>query len=136
MSRRIDERGAIAVWTAVSLLGFIVAVGLGVDLAGHAGRAAEARAIAAQAARAGGQQVRIDSGRMTLDPVAARRAAIAYASATGLTASADITSGTTIRVEVEGRYETSFLGIIGITDLPVSARAEADLHSVVDGQQR
>ena len=40
-----DERGlAISVWASVSLPAFIIAVGLGVDFAGHATAEQEARA--------------------------------------------------------------------------------------------
>ena len=40
--RKCGERGAITVWTAVVLIGFIVIIGIGVDFSGHARATQEA----------------------------------------------------------------------------------------------
>lgn len=132
----MDQRGSITVWAAASLLGFIVAIGLGVDLAGHAGKQAEARAIAAQAARSAGQQVVLDDGRLVLEPTRSRRAALSYVSAAWLSGTMTLTSNTAVHVTVTGRYDTMFLGIIGIATIPVEAEGAADLTSAIDGDQR
>ncbi|MDO5082297.1 hypothetical protein EII34_13855 [Arachnia propionica] len=131
-----DQRGSITVWAAASLLGFIVAIGLGVDFAGHAGKQAEARAIAAQAARSAGQQVVLDDGRLVLDPSLSRRAALGYVSAAGMSGRMTFTSATSVRVTVSGNYDTMFLGIIGISNIAVEAEGAANLTSAVDGTQR
>lgn len=136
MPARTDQRGSITVWAAATLLGFIVAVGLGVDFAGQAGRQAEARAVAGQAARSAGQQVIHRDGRIVLDPVRSRRAALSQVSAAGLSGTFSHSSPTSVEVTVTGSYTTTFLGIIGISSIPVKASAAADLTSAVDGSQR
>ncbi|MDO5067143.1 MAG: pilus assembly protein [Propionibacteriaceae bacterium] len=136
MAARMDQRGSITVWAAASLIGFIVAVGLGVDFAGHAGKQAEARAVAAQAARSAGQQVVLGQGRLTLDAPRAHRAASNYLAAAGMSGTMRVTSPTSVTVTATSRYDTMFLGIIGITSIPVEAEAAADLTSAIDGRPR
>lgn len=130
-----DERGALAIWTSIALLAFMITIGLGVDFVGHARAEQEARAVAAEAARAGGQQITIASGRAT--PVAGSAVAEArrFASAAGYTSSASVT-GTRVTVHVEGTYETSFLGVIGVWELGVAGSGTSDVFSVVDGAPR
>lgn len=131
MSRRgtRDERGAMAVWTAVALLGFMIVVGLGVDFTGHTRATQEARAVAAQAARAGGQAVEVTEGDASVVPVGAHQEAVRFAERAGYRASSRA-DGSTLRVDVAGSYETSFLGLIGIWSIDVRASATADVHSV------
>lgn len=124
--RRRDERGAIAVWASVALLAFMVVIGLGVDFAGHTRAQQEARAVAAEAARAGGQQLTLAEGRVTPVAASAPRAAERYAQDAGYSGSATV-SGTSIRVTVSGTYPTSFLGVIGIREIAVEASATAEV---------
>ncbi len=126
------ERGAIAVWTAVGLLGFLLATGIGVDFSGHARATQEARAVAAEAARAGGQRITLTGGRAAPAQQAAASAAERFAARSGFHATATV-RGTSISVTVRGSYETSFLGVIGIWDLDVHASSTANVESVLDG---
>lgn len=130
--RKRIERGAIAVWTAVALPAFIVAIGLGVDFSGHTRATQEARAVAAEAARTGGQQVSLGSGRAAPVLAAGRAAAERYAERAGYTGTATVGS-TRIDVTVRTQYETFFLGIIGIWSLDVEGSASASVESVTVG---
>ncbi|SDL80949.1 pilus assembly protein TadG-related protein, partial [Tessaracoccus oleiagri] len=94
-SRRHRERGAIAVWTAVGLLGFLLAIGIGVDFSGHARATQEARAVAAEAARAGGQRITLTGGRAAPAQQAAASAAERFAARSGFHATATV-NGTRI----------------------------------------
>ncbi len=129
-----NERGAIATWVAASLVGFVIAVGIGVDLAGQSAAATRARAIAGQAARAAGQQVVIDNGSFVLDPIRARRAASTFIASTDLDGAASITTSRIVRVDIHDRYHTQFLSIIGITTIPIHASASAEAQTRPGGQ--
>lgn len=129
------ERGAIAVWTAVAIPGFILALGIGVDFAGHTSASQEARAVASEAARAGGQQMMMGGHRAVLDVARARTTSRDYVRASQWDADV-VADGDTVTVTVTGRYECQFLSVIGIDDLPVSATASSDSVSVVGGVER
>lgn len=120
------QRGAIAVWTAVGLPAFIVAIGIGVDLSGHTRATQEARAVAAEAARSGGQQLSLTSGSLAPVQVDGHRAAEQFARDAGFDADVRIDAAG-ITVTVRGEYATSFLGIMGIWDLDVEASATAGI---------
>ena len=57
MSRRRDERGSITVWLALASFVMMFLVGLAVDLGGQVHAHERAHDVAAQAARAGGEEV-------------------------------------------------------------------------------
>ena len=75
MSRR-DERGSITVWLALSSFVMIFLVGLAVDLGGQVHAHQRAHDVAAQAARAGGEEVEggsaIQGHDLAINPAAAR----------------------------------------------------------------
>ena len=130
------ERGAIAVWASVSMVAFILCVGLGVDLSGHATAQQRARSVAAEAARAGGQYLVLAPGlRPGADIHRAIRAADAYVASSGFSGSTSAEAGE-LRVRVVGHYETLFLGIIGVDSLPLQGEAAAGIVPVVDGNER
>ena len=121
-----NERGAITVWVTAALLGFIVAIGLGVDFAGHARAQQEARGVAAEAARAGGQHLSFTDGRLAPDTGSAVRAAQDYVAASRFSGSVRIHDGE-IEVTVTGQYSCVFLGIIGVRTLPVEGVGTAEV---------
>ncbi len=128
-----DERGALAVWVAVALPAFIVAVGLGVDFSGHATAQQQAQQVAAQAARIGGQQIRLnETGTSALNGLQAVAQARNYAAASGYQAQAKVTGGRVV-VAVSANYDCLFLGIIGINTVPVRAQAAAEAVTALDG---
>ncbi|MCC2592483.1 hypothetical protein LKO27_03480 [Tessaracoccus sp. OS52] len=135
MTRSEGDRGAISVWVSVAMVGFVVCVGLGVDFAGHAAAEQHVRAVAAEAARAGGQFLETRPGtRPRPDVYAATRAATAYVAASDFTGSATVDAGV-IRVSVSGSYRTQFLGIIGVDSLPLRGDGAAAVTPVIDGEE-
>lgn len=127
------ETGSLSVFVAVLAIALFALVGLVVD----AGRAVSARAAATdqaeQAARAGAAQLSVDalrSGQITLDPIAAVRAANAFLVAVGQSGSASVT-GDTVTVRIDESEPTVMLGIVGIHRIEVSAVATAtNVHGV------
>lgn len=123
--RARDERGlSLSVWTTVALPAFILVVGIGVDFSGHAAATQEAREVAAQAARAATHEMVLTSDGPKLDVAAGSRAARSFAESAGYTVEVKV-RGDSATVELEGTYETSFLGFIGIRTLPVEGAGQA-----------
>lgn len=134
--RSRDERGALAVWASIVLVAFVLVLGVGVDFAGHARAEQEARAVAAEAARAGGQHLLVSDGTVPgASSFRAEAAARDYAAASSFTATVSVGSGA-ITVEVTGSHRTAFLGIIGIDTLPVRGSGSATVAHVVAGEVR
>ncbi len=123
------ERGAITVWTAVALIGFILIVGIGVDFAGQVKATQEARGVAAEAARAGNQHLGLADGRLKPEPDVAKKAAENYVAASRFRGTARVIGNDVVDVEVTGEYTCVFLNVIGITTLPVRAEGTSELHS-------
>ena len=140
MSRRYDERGSITVWLALASFVMIFLVGLAVDLGGHVHAHERAHDVAAQAARAGGEEVEggaaIQGRELTISPAAARAAAQRYLDSAGVTGTVEITNGDTITVTVNDSYDPQFLGLIGIHRLDVSGTATARLIRTLGGSER
>lgn len=132
---RRGERGAISVWVSVALVAFMICVGMGVDFSGHATAEQEARAVAAEAARAGGQFLLVQPGsRPRPDVAAATRAARAYVAASDFSGTSTVQAGT-IRVSVTGSYQCQFLSIIGINTLPLHGEGAATVTAVIAGEE-
>ncbi len=134
--RRRDERGMVAVWVSVSLVAFILVIGIGVDFAGHAAASQDARAVAAEAARAGGQHLTLNSGHARPDVDAAITAANSYVAASQWASTTKVTGGDSITVTASGAYDTQFLSIIGISSLRVTGTGTATVTSVLGGTQQ
>lgn len=133
---RRDERGmALSVWATMAVPAFIIAVGLGVDFAGHAGAAQEARSVAAQAARAATHEVVITDTSSRIDAAAARSAATRFAAAAGFPASVTISGGDRATVRIASAYETVFLGLIGIHQIGFDVEGSARVISTLDGNE-
>ncbi|MDC5698073.1 pilus assembly protein TadG-related protein [Intrasporangium calvum] len=134
------EQGSISIWIATSGLVMIILVGLAVDLGGQVHAQQYARDIAAQAARAGGQQLQASLAVRGLaaraDPGPAVAAARAYLTAADLTGTASLRGGDTVIVTTSATYDTKFLGLIGINQLTVTAAAESRIARTVGGVER
>lgn len=140
MSRPRDERGSITVWLALSSFVMIFLVGLAVDLSGQVHAHERAHDVAAQAARAGGEEVEgaaaIQGHELAISPASARVAAQHYLDAAGVSGTVEITDGNTITVTVHDSYDPHFLGLIGINHLDVTSTATARLVRTLGGTER
>lgn len=136
----VEERGSITVWLALSSFVMIVLVGLTVDLGGQVHAHERAHDLAAQAARAGGEEVEaaaaIQGRELVVGPAAARAAAERYLTAAGVDGTVAIHDGQTITVTVHDSYDAKFLGLIGIHRLNVTGTATARLIRTLGGDQR
>jgi Flp pilus assembly protein TadG len=125
------ERGQVTAFVVTFVAALILMAGLVLD--GGLVLAAKRRAAneAEAAARAGAQQVNIDSyrssGRFVLDPARARAAAVAYLAATGDHGTVSV-SGDRVTVTVQITQPMQILGLAGIGSQTVTghgvARAE------------
>lgn len=140
MTRRHDDRGSISIWVVTATIVMMTLVGLAVDLGGQVHAQQRAHDVAAQAARAGGQQVEaapaVEGRYVALDTAAARRAAEQYLAAAGVEGTVTITGGTTLVVRVTDIYEPTFLSMVGIGDLTVTGDASARLIRTTGGVER
>lgn len=139
-TRRRDERGSISLWLVTSSFVMLVLVGLAVDLGGQVHAKQRAHDVAAQAARAGGQQVQaapaIEGHYLAIDTAAARAAAEDYLAAASVEGNVTITGGDTITVDVTDTYSPKFLSFIGLGDLTVTGEASARLIRSLGGTER
>ena len=135
-----DERGSVSIWLALATLVMMLAVGLAVDLGGQVHAQPRAHDLAAQAARAGGEQLQaapaIQGTGATIDPTAAIAAANSYLSAAGVTGTVTVTGPDTITVTVRTTYTPTFLTAVGINHLAVTGTATAHLIRSLGGQPR
>ncbi|WP_137122965.1 pilus assembly protein TadG-related protein [Segeticoccus rhizosphaerae] len=138
--RQDRERGSISITLALGSFVMIVLVGLAVDLGGRVHAQQQSRDVAAQAARAAGQEVlagpAVRGSAITIDTHAAAQAAREYLSAAGVEGSVSVASGDQVVVSTTGSYPTTFLSIIGIGDLPVTGHATARLVGAENGSGR
>lgn len=140
MTRRHYERGSISIWVATATIVMVILVGLAVDLGGQVHAQQRAHNVAAQAARAGGQQVQaapaVEGRYVALDTAAARHAAQQYLAAVGVDGTVIVTGGTTLTVRVTDTYKPTFLSMVGIGDLTVTGDASARLIRTTGGVER
>lgn len=128
--RRREDRGSISIWFATASFAMVILVGLVVDVGGKVQTQQHARAVAAQAARAGAQELDASSvkGRgLAIDVAAAHAAASAYLQAVGVDGTVMVTEGTVLTVRTTDTYKTKFLGIIGLGDMAVTGEGSARL---------
>lgn len=141
-SRSSPERGSIAIWMLTTALTMILVVGLAVDLSGQVYAKQRAQDVAAEAARAGGQQLQgataIRGEGALVDNSEAVAAASTYiAGAPGITGTAAVRAGGTIvEANTSTTYTTKFLSIIGIRSLTVTGHAEVHVTRTVGGVAR
>jgi len=130
VTRRRDQAGQVTVFVVVVFVALLAVAGLVID--GGRALAARRRAIdeAEAAARAGAQALSIDAYRssatVTLDPTAARAAALGYVAATGDTGQVTI-SGGQITVTVQVHQRVTILGIAGVGTMTLNGTGSAQL---------
>ena len=139
MNRRRDERGAVTVWLAGASVLMISIIGVTVDFGGQLHAKERAHTIAAQAARAGAEQITADAmtgATPKLDVGKARTAANAYLRSAGVDGTVSVSGGVRVTVTVVDTYQPLFLGTIGVGTLTVSASSTAELKRALDGSER
>lgn len=127
------DEGSFTVFLAVLAVALFALVGLVID----GGRAVAAQSAATgdaeQAARLGADQISVEavrSGIVSIDPVAAARAADDYLHAVGSPGHVTV-SGQTVTVRIKTSEPTVILGMIGLSQIGVSASASAtNVHGV------
>jgi Flp pilus assembly protein TadG len=133
-----QERGSVSLWMLLATFVMMVLIGLAVDLGGQVHAKQRAQDIAAQAARAGGQEVQaapaIEGRHLHVDAAAARAAARDYLAAAGVEGTVTITGGDTITVNVTDSYAPRFLSFVG--DLTVTGEASARIVRSLGGTER
>ena len=137
---RESERGSVSLWMVTAAVAMIILAGLAVDLGGQVLTRQHAINVAAQAARAGGQQLQpamaIRGHGVRTDPTRAAAAARAYLAASDVTGTVQLRGGTTVSVHTTATYHTKFLGIIGIERMQVTGSAESRTVRAVEGAER
>ena len=137
---RDRERGSVSLWMLTAAFAMIILAGLAVDLGGQVLTRHHASNVAAQAARAGGQQLQasraIRGQGVRADPAQAVAAARTYLAASDVTGTVQLRGGTAVAVHTAATYHTKFLGIIGIDRLPVTGSAESRIVRAVNGVER
>lgn len=131
------EAGSVTVFTILIASVILVMLGLAVDVAGHIHAMQEARSVAREAARAGGQEMNKaraarGAGAVT-NPYDAAAAANSYLAVAGVTGHASMVGPETVTVTVTSTYSTKFLGVVGIGSLSATGTAEARLTRSVEG---
>lgn len=138
--RVADERGSVSSWLITGAFVLILGVGIAVDLTGQVHALTRANSIASQAARAGGQQLAqgasIQGGAVSIDGHQAAQAARSYLAEAGMTGTVQVHGGAVVLVTANDTYQTKFLSIIGIGEMPVEGHGESRSVRVVDGAEQ
>ena len=125
---------------ALSAVAMIILAGLAVDVGGQVHARQRAFDVAAQAARAGGQQLKesraVRGQGLQTDPGRAATAARTYLAASDIAGTVTVRGATTIVVTTTASYDTKFLSIIGIDQLTVTGTAETRSVRAVHGTER
>jgi Flp pilus assembly protein TadG len=123
-----DERGSVLITGLLLTLALLMVLGAAVDI-GHAFIVRrDLTSLADDAALAGAQQLdqqAIHQGQLALNPQQAQAAALATLTGEpGIQAHADATAAD-VHVQVTRRFPTILLRLVGLSDLTVSAQADA-----------
>ena len=123
-----DERGSVLITGLLLTLALLMVLGAAVDV-GHAFIVRrDLTSLADNAALAGAQQLdpqAIHQGQLALNPRQAQASALATLTGDpGIQAHADATTAD-VHVEVTRRFPTILLRVVGLSDLTVSAQADA-----------
>ncbi|WP_406518168.1 pilus assembly protein TadG-related protein [Streptomyces sp. NBC_00826] len=135
---RGQDDGSVTMFWLVCSVAALGLLALLVDGGGILRAKAHADDLAAEAARAAGQQIDLSQAipgtALVIDPDAAQQAAEAFLSQAGVhgtvTVSAD---GTRITVDVTGTYTTVMVSAVGYTDVPISGHSSAELVRQMEG---
>jgi Flp pilus assembly protein TadG len=123
-----DERGSVLISGLLLTLALLMVLGAAVDI-GHAFIVRrDLTSLADNAALAGAQQLdpqAVHQGQLALDPSQAQEAALsALTGEPGIQAHADATPAE-VHVQITRHFPTILLRLVGLSDLTVSAQANA-----------
>src|SRR5438874_1114107 len=135
------RRGQAIVWTAVMLPFFLAIIGLAIDGGVVYDNQHALQSVADGAARTGAAQIdqnayRASAGQsVVLDQGTAQQAAVGYVSSQGSNLSGAVsTDPVHVVVTVRRSVSTSFLRIVGINTVQISATASAEVqHGITQG---
>ena len=136
------QRGQAIVWVAVMLPLFLSVVGLAIDGGIVFDARRELQNVADSAARAGAMQIDQETYRATsgetvvLDQPAARQVADEYAAGQGVGIATIAVEPQRVVVTVSRDVPTSFLRLVGIATVRVSATAPAEVRYGIDRPNR
>lgn len=134
------QRGSVTIFMATAAFVMIVLAGLAVDLGGQVAAQQQARDVAAQAARVGGEQLQgstaVEGQGAQMDTNAAAAAARNYLAAAGVPGTVTVQGNDTLEVTTYQNYQTKFLPIIGIGSLHVTGHSTARLIRAQNGAPR
>lgn len=127
------DAGSVSLLVIALAFAMLLAIGLAVDGSRKSAATSDATSIAEEAARAGGQALRLDAlatgGPAVVDPDRAIAEAQSYLAASGATGTVTV-DGARITVQATITRPTIFLGLVGITEVTGNGRGAADLVSV------
>jgi Flp pilus assembly protein TadG len=137
---RNREHGSVSLWMVTAAMAMIILAGLAVDLGGQVLTRQHAGNVAAQAARAGGQQLQasraIRGQGVRIETSQAVAAARVYLAASDVTGTVQLRGSTAVVVHTAATYHTKFLGVIGIDQVQVTGTAESRIVRAVEGVER
>src|SRR5512133_4191122 len=112
-AKRDRERGSVSLWMVTAIMAMIILTGLAVDLGGRVLSRQHVANVAAQAARAGGQQLQasraIRGQGVRTDPALAATAARSYLAASDVVGTVQLRGSTAVIVHTSATYHTKFL---------------------------
>jgi hypothetical protein len=135
----VGDKGAVSFFVVGCAIGFFALAGLTFDGGGRIHEGERADAVAREAARAACEQVDpngVLGGVYRLQPDWAQQAGADYVARAGMTGyTLSFPQPDICRVTLTADYRTQLLGVIGISDLPVSGSGEAQFVYGVNGIQ-
>lgn len=140
MSDGHDERGSVTIWIVTAAFVMMTMVGLAVDLGGKVHAQQRTHDLAAQAARAGAEEVQagpaVEGRFVAVDLRAARTAALRYLQAAQVTGTVAVSDGDTITVTVTDTYRPRVLDFLDVGPWDVDGTASARVLRTVEGAER
>lgn len=138
---RYNDRGTVTLFVIVLFVTLLAAIGLVIDGDTKIRAAREATAVAEESARAGAGHIDVNhayahGGHFTIDYNTAASAARTYLTTTGHSGAVEVTNSRQIRVTVTISKRTTFLALIGITEVHMTKTASARLVPGIDHPTR
>ncbi|MFJ5779254.1 pilus assembly protein TadG-related protein [Streptomyces sp. NPDC093094] len=132
------DRGSMSLFLAISALAVLMVMGLLVDGGGALNASNRATSLAQEAARTASQQLdpaqAIQGTAITIDPDAARAAALDYLAAADVQGDVTVTDGgQRLTVTVRDTYSTRFASLLGVGTIHVDGTATAQLQTQAAG---